>query len=238
MFVRPFSLSRSLTRARERRTQAPLRAALALLLILAAFNPAPPRPRTIVALGDSLTAGFGLRPPEAFPVVLHRRLNEDGYDTTVVNAGVSGDTTQKGLSRLEGVEALKPDLVILELGANDMLNGFDPKLTEGNLEKIIVRLRATGARVLLAGMRAAPGTLGESEGRRFDRLFSALATEHSLPFFPFFLEGVSDHPELVLWGGLHPNRKGVRRIVDRIAPLVESALDAPGLKPVRSDRAL
>jgi acyl-CoA thioesterase I len=218
--------------------RARLRASLALLLILAAFNPAPPRPRTVVAFGDSLTAGYGLRPPEAFPVVLHRRLNEDGYDTTVVNAGVSGDTTQQGLARLKSVEALKPDLVILELGANDMLNGLDPKLTATNLEKIIVELRSKGARVLLAGMRASPETLDELGRRRFDRLFPALARQHSLPFFPFFLEGVSGHPELVLGGGLHPNRKGVRRIVDRIAPLVESALAAPGGGPQRSGRSL
>lgn len=224
MPVMPFCSSHA--RRWRKSARAPLRAALALVLILAAFNPAPPHPKTIVALGDSLTAGYGLRPPEAFPVVLRRRLNEDGYDATVVNAGVSGDTTQKGLARLKSVEALKPDLVILELGANDMLNGLDPRLTKGNLDKIIVGLRSKGARVLLAGMRASPETLDEAGRRRFDRLFPALATQHRLPLFPFFLEGVSGHPELVLWGGLHPNRKGVRRIVDRIAPLVESALGA------------
>ncbi len=225
-------------RDHRKSARAPLRAALALLLVLAAFNPAPSRPKTIVAFGDSLTAGYGLRPPEAFPVVLHRRLNEDGYETTVVNAGVSGDTTQKGLARLKSVEALKPDLVILELGANDMLNGLDPSLTEGNLEKIIVELRSKGARVLLAGMRASPETLNDAGRRSFDRLFPALASEHSLPFFPFFLEGVFGDPKLVLWGGLHPNHKGVRRIVDHIAPLVESALEAPGSEPQRGGRAL
>jgi acyl-CoA thioesterase I len=207
------------------RWRRPARAALAFLLLLAAFNPTTPRPKTIVALGDSLTAGYGLRPPEAFPAVLRRRLNEDGYDATVVNAGVSGDTTQKGLARLSRVEALKPDLVILELGANDMLNGLDPKLPEANLETIITRLRAKGTRVLLAGMRAETARLGEAQRRRFDALFPALAARHSLPFFPFFLEGVFGDPRLVLWGGLHPNREGVRRIVDRIAPLVESTLD-------------
>ncbi len=211
---------------------------LALLLLLAAFNPTTPRPKTIVALGDSLTAGYGLRPPEAFPVVLRRRLNEDGYDATVVNAGVSGDTTQKGLARLPRIEALKPDLVILELGANDMLNGLDPTLPEGNLETIITRLRTKGTRVLLTGMRAEPGRLGEAAGRRFDALFPALAARYSLPFFPFFLEGVSGDPELVLWGGLHPNREGVRRIVDRIAPLVESTLDAGRSGPERRSRTL
>ncbi|ARN82038.1 arylesterase [Methylocystis bryophila] len=208
--------------------QRPLRVALATVLVFSAFNPTPPRPKTVVAFGDSLTAGYGLRPREALPVVLRRRLREDGYDATVLNAGVSGDTTQKGLSRLRGVEALKPDLVILELGGNDMLNGVDPKLTKTNLDRIIVQLRSSGARVLLAGMRATPGSLSEVDGRHFDKLFPALAAKHSLPFYPFILDGVLGDPKLVLWGGLHPNREGVRRIVDRIAPIVEKALDAGG----------
>jgi acyl-CoA thioesterase I len=147
------------------------------------------------------------------------------YDTSVFNAGVIGDTTQKGLSRLRSVEALNPDLVILELGGNDMLNGVDPRLTKANLDEIIVRLRSRGARVLLAGMRASQGSLKEAERPRFDRVFPALAARHSLPFLPSILEGVFGDPKLVLWGGLHPNRDGVRRIVDRIAPLVENTLD-------------
>jgi acyl-CoA thioesterase I len=222
----------------RRSAWAALRATLALLLILAAVNPAPSRPKTIVAFGDSLTAGYGLRPPDAFPVVLRRRLSDDGYDATVVNAGVTGDTTQKGLARLAGVEALEPDLVILELGTNDMLNGLDPKLPQANLEEIILRLRARGTRILLAGMRAIPGTLGEAERRRFDALFPALAARHALPFFPYFLEGVIGDSKLTLWGGIHPNREGVQRIVDRIAPLVESALNARAGAPERSGRAL
>jgi acyl-CoA thioesterase-1 len=115
--------------------------------------------------------------------------------------------------------------VILELGANDMLNGVDPRFTKANLEKIILRLRAKGSRVLLAGMRATEAPLEEAERRRFDKLFPSLATQHSPPFVPNILEGVSGDPKLVLWGGIHPSREGVRRIVDRIAPLVETTLE-------------
>jgi acyl-CoA thioesterase I len=202
-----------------------LRLMLVCALSLFAFNPAPPPKKTIVAFGDSLTAGYGLPPAQAFPVVLHRRLRADGYDATVLNAGVIGDTTQKGLFRLQSVEALNPDLVILELGGNDMLNGVDPRFTKANLEKIILRLRAKGSRVLLAGMRATEAPLDEAKRRRFDKLFPSLATQHSLPFVPNILEGVSGDPKLVLWGGIHPNREGVRRIVDRVAPLVENTLE-------------
>ncbi len=217
-----------LSRARgDRRglAETALRLMLVCALALFAFNPAPPPKKTIVAFGDSLTAGYGLPPAQAFPVVLHRRLRADGYDAIVLNAGVIGDTTQKGLLRLQSVEALNPDLVILELGANDMLNGVDPRLTKANLEKIILRLCAKGSRVLLAGTRAPEASLDETERRRFDKLFPSLATQHSLPFVPNILEGVSGDPKLILWGGIHPNREGVRRIVDRIAPLVENTLD-------------
>lgn len=202
-----------------------LRLALVCGLTLFAFNPAPPPQKTIVAFGDSLTAGYGLPPAQALPVVLHRRLREDGYDANVLNAGVIGDTTQKGLSRLQRVEALNPDVVILELGGNDMLNGVDPSFTQANLETIISRLRAKGALVLLTGIRATKASLAQAERRRFDKLFPSLATQHALPFVSNILEGVSGDPKLVLWGGIHPNREGVRRIVDRIAPLVESTLD-------------
>lgn len=231
------SLSQHARGDRRESARAGLRVLLAIALVLAAFNPAPSRPKIIVAFGDSLTAGYGLEPRAAFPVVLGRRLREDGYDASVVNAGVIGDTTQKGLARLPSVEALKPDLVILELGTNDMLNGLDPKLTEANLEKIIVQLRARGTPLLLVGMRASPGTLGEAKRQSFDALFPALAARHSLPFFPYFLEGVFGDPKRVLWGGIHPNRDGVRSIVDQIAPLVESALDALAGKPERLGRA-
>jgi acyl-CoA thioesterase I len=216
--------------------QAPFRVFLTICAIFAVFDLEPARPTRLVAFGDSLTAGYGLQPKEAFPAVLGARLRADGYDVKAMNAGVSGDTTQGGLSRLSGVEALRPDLVILELGANDMLNGFDPELTEANLEEMILRLRSKGAYVLLAGMRARSDALDETERARFDALFPSLAARHALPLYPNFLEDVVDDGHLVLWGGLHPNRDGVRIIVDRIAPLVERTLDELEVEQVAADR--
>jgi len=127
------------------------------------------------------------------------------------------------------VLALQPGLVILELGCNDMLNGLDPKLAESHLEEMIVELRSKGIRVLLAGMRAKPGMLGVADEQRFDALFPALAARYALPFYPYFLQDVLGNPELVLWGGVHPNSKGVRRIVDGVAPIVERMLDSGSL---------
>ncbi len=191
----------------------------------------PPRPRgeplRIVAFGDSLTAGFGLKTKEAFPPVLGRRLRADGYNVAVVNAGVSGDTTQMGIARLESVLASGPELVILELGANDMLNDIDLNFTLANLEKMILRIQASGARVLLAGMRATEDKDADIR-QRFDAIYPALAIKYALPYYPFFLEGVAGDPALVLWGGLHPTAKGVRVIVDKIAPMVERILDQLG----------
>jgi len=193
----------------------------------------PPRndPFRIVAFGDSLTAGFGLKTKEAFPPVLERRLRVDGYNVVVFNAGVSGDTTQMGIARLESALASRPMLVILELGANDMLNDIDIDCTLANLEKMILRIRASGAHILLAGMRATEDKNTDFK-RRFDAIYPALATKYALPCYPFFLEGVVGDPALVLWGGLHPTAKGVRVIVDRIAPMVERILERVGARTI------
>ena len=219
---------RSSNAGRRGRLRAGARASFIIfvMVISAGLNVEPGSPVRIVAFGDSLTAGYGLRPREAFPVVLGARLRADGYNVTVVNAGVSGETTQAGLTRLPSVLALHPGLLILEFGCNDMLNGLDPKLAESHLEKMIAELRSKGVPVLLAGMRAKPGTLGDADKQRFDALFPALAARHALPFYPYFLQDVLGNPELVLWGGVHPNPKGVRRIVDGVAPIVERMLDA------------
>ncbi len=195
--------------------------------------PPPPRgePFRIVAFGDSLTAGFGLKTKEAFPAVLGRRLRADGYNVVVVNAGVSGDTTQMGIARIESVLASGPKLVILELGANDMLNDIDINFTLANQEEMILRIQASGAHVLLAGMRATENKDTDFK-QRFDAIYPVLATKYALPCYPFFLEGVADDPALVLWGGLHPTAKGVRVIVDGIAPVVERILDQVGARTV------
>jgi acyl-CoA thioesterase-1 len=189
-----------------------------------AIGAAAAKPVRILAFGDSLTAGYGLPADQAYPAVLERRLIADGYDVHIINAGVSGDTTEGGLARIDYALEDGADLVILELGANDMLNGVDPKATRKNLDKIVAICRAKSAKVLLGGM-VASGNFGQARQREFDAIFPRLAAKYALPFYPFFLEGVINDPNLVLWGGLHPNAAGVQRVVERLAPLVEKTLD-------------
>ncbi len=197
---------------------------LALVLCLSALPAAAREPR-ILAFGDSLTAGLGLPESEALPARLEARLRRDGIAATVVNAGVSGDTTAGGLARLDWALAEKPDLVLLELGANDALRGTDPATVRANLDAIIARIQAAGARVLLIGMKA-PSNWGEAYERRFDSLYAELARRHNVPLYPFLLEGVAMDPQLNQPDGLHPNERGVAVIVDRLAPLVEQLVEA------------
>ena len=173
----------------------------------------------ILDFGDSLTAGYGVPAAQAFPARLEAWLHERGIAARVVNAGVSGDTTAGGLARLDWALADKPDLVILALGANDALRGIEPSTVRDNLDKMIGKVQATGAKVLLLGMLAPPN-LGEEYKRAFDQIFPELADLHHLPLYPFFLEGVAMNPELNQPDGLHPNEKGVAVLVDRIAPVV------------------
>ena len=199
---------------------------IALGLALLALIPARAfaDPLTIVALGDSLTAGYMLPPDDGFPEQLQAALKERGYDdVTVVNAGVSGDTTSGGLSRLDWAVGPDADAVILELGANDALRGIDPAITRKNLEEIIVRLKKRGLPILLAGMYAPPN-LGKEYAARFDPIYPELAGEYDLILYPFFLDGVAADPALNLGDGLHPTSQGVRDIVARIMPDVETLI--------------
>ncbi|MGE5476925.1 MAG: arylesterase [Bacteroidales bacterium] len=180
----------------------------------------------ILALGDSLTAGYGVAADAAFPVQLERALRAEGYDVTVLNAGVSGDTTAGGRARLDWALADKPQVAIVELGANDGLRGLDPKLTEQNLDAILTRLRADGVRVLLTGMRAPPN-YGPDYAQSFAALFPRLAERHKVAFYPFFLDGVARDPRLNQPDGLHPTRDGVAEIVRRILPSVRAVVGAP-----------
>ncbi len=173
----------------------------------------------ILGFGDSLTAGYGVPAGQAFPARLEAWLHERGIAARVVNAGVSGDTTAGGLARLDWALADKPDLVILALGSNDALRGIEPSTVRDNLDKMIGKIEATGAKVLLLGMLAPPNW-GEEYKRAFDQIFPELARLHHLPLYPFFLEGVAMKPELNQPDGLHPNEKGVAVLVDRIAPVV------------------
>lgn len=200
------------------------------LLILAAgllSGAAEAEPLRVVALGDSLSAGYMLPADAAFPFQLERRLAADGVDARVVNAGVSGDTTAGGLARLAFAMGDGADLVIVELGANDMLRGLDPKIAESNLEKILDQIKDKGASALLAGMLAS-ANFGPAYKARFDAIFPDLAKSRGLPLYPFFLAGVSGDKALTLPDGLHPNAKGVARIVDGVAPLVEECLKRIG----------
>ncbi len=173
----------------------------------------------ILAFGDSLTAGYGLPRKDAFPAQLEARLRQEGIKAQVMNAGVSGDTTASGLWRLRVALAEKPQLVILEEGANDALRGIPPPVVRANLEKMIRRIKASGSKLLLAGMLA-PSNWGARYAERFDRIYPALARAFHVPLYPFFLDGVALKPALNQPDGIHPNKKGVATIVRRIAPYV------------------
>lgn len=179
---------------------------------------------TIVALGDSLTAGLGVDETKAYPAVLEERLRGDGYPVRVVNAGISGETSSGAVSRLDWVlSSLRPDLVILETGANDGLRGIDPKVLHTNLDKLITSLKAAEVKVILAGMQMLPN-LGPVYTRRFNAVYARLAKAHDLPLIPFFLEGVAGDSRYNQSDMLHPNAAGYRRIVDHIYPWVVEAL--------------
>ena len=175
----------------------------------------------LVALGDSLTAGYGLPASAAFPVVLQKALAATGESVEIANAGVSGDTTTGGLARLDWSVPDGTDGVILELGANDMLRGVDPTIPRKALEEIVSRLKARGIPVMLAGMYAAP-SLGPDYVKAFEGIYTDLARRYDLVFYPFFLDGVANGaPSLALPDRLHPSAEGVRLIVQRILPTVQ-----------------
>lgn len=179
----------------------------------------------VVALGDSLTSGYGLSAGQDFASKLEEALNQDGHFVKIDNAGVSGDTTAGGLNRLDWALAgePKPDLVIVALGANDMLRGLDPALAKENLSKIIATLKERDIPVLLVGMKSML-SMGPLYRGKYDRIFPALAKEHDVPLYPFFLEGVAMDPALNLEDGIHPNEKGIAIMVENILPSVKKAL--------------
>jgi len=182
------------------------------------------QPLRILVLGDSLTAGYGLPAEEAFPVQLEQALRQTGRTVKVLNGGVSGDTTAGGLARLDWALADKPQLVIIELGANDALRGLPPEQTRHNLDAIMTRLKQQGIAVLLTGMRA-PRNLGSDYYNKFDQIYPELAARHGVAFFPFFLDGVAAVPKFNQEDGIHPNPAGVRLIVCNLLPTLEPLLD-------------
>lgn len=184
----------------------------------------------VVAFGDSLTAGFGLSGDQGFVPQLERWLQAEGADIVVVNAGVSGDTTSGGLSRVDWVLAEGADLVILELGANDMLRGVAPRVARQNLDAILADITGRGIKVLLAGMLAPPN-YGAEYRAEFDSIYPELAEKHNAALYPFFLaglgkaDGVAELFSLMQSDGMHPNAEGVKLIVADIGPAVLQALE-------------
>ena len=174
--------------------------------------------KRIVVLGDSLVAGYGLNPGEDFPVRLNHVLSEAGYDFEVLNAGVSGDTSAGGLSRLDWSVGDSVDGVIVELGANDALRGIPVEVTRKNLQSIVEKLKESGVEVLLAGMLAPPN-MGADYGTAFSQLYRDIATHHEILFYPFFLEGVAANPDLNQPDGIHPTAEGVEIIAENFAPI-------------------
>jgi len=199
-----------------------------VFVLLAALSAAPAtlaeaREIKILALGDSLTAGYGLPKTDGFTEQLQAALRAEGRDVRVINAGVSGDTSAGGRARLDWALADKPDAVILELGANDGLRGIDPKVTRQNLNAILDRFGAMKLPVLFAGM-VAPPNLGPEYGAEYAAVFKDLAARYDVIFYPFFLDGVAGKPALNQRDGIHPTKAGAAVIVERILPATRELL--------------
>lgn len=203
-----------------------VQAATLLFALLVAAPASAADDKLVLAFGDSLTAGYGLAPAQAFPVQLEAALRRAGVAARVRNAGVSGDTSAAGRARLAWVlNALraKPDLVIVELGANDMLRGLSPAQTRANLDAILAELKRRQIKVLLAGMRAAPN-MGKTYAAQFEPLYPQLARTYGATLYPFFLAGVAAQRPLLQADGMHPNPRGVEIVVRGIAPQVARLL--------------
>jgi len=199
--------------------------ALVGVLVLAPVSAARAEPPVVVLFGDSLTAGHGLPETDAFPAQLAAYLARRGVAARIVNAGVSGDTTSGGRARLAWALADKPDVVVLELGANDALRGIDPAVARRNLDAMIAEMKSRGITVLLTGMRAPPN-LGRDYVAAFDGIFPDLARKHEVMLYPFFLDGVAARPALNQHDGLHPNKTGVALVVEGIGPYLVRLLAA------------
>ena len=216
-------------------TPSPFRFTASLLISLAtaglciAIEGAGPVPPTgdrplIVAFGDSLTAGLGVAEEDSYPSQLQRRLDRDGFHYRVINAGVSGDTTAGGLRRINWVLKSRPQIVILELGANDGLRGLSLRETKANLERIIQQCRSASATVILAGLKLPPN-YGAEYTNHFESMYPALASEYHVVLIPFFLDGVAGSASLNQADGIHPTGEGYRIIVDKVLDTVKPLLE-------------
>ncbi|MFP4392471.1 MAG: arylesterase [Desulfohalobiaceae bacterium] len=179
--------------------------------------------KTILALGDSLCAGFGLPLHSSFASQLQKALQERNYEVRIINAGISGDSTAGGLARADRELKKAPDLVFLELGINDAAMGEDPARIRANLESIINKIRAKGVEIILAGTDLPP-EFGSQRRQEYSQVFHSLAQEYQLPLIPDLLAGVPGNPELTLPDGLHPNATGVQKMLEHALPVVEKTL--------------
>ncbi|WP_445082814.1 arylesterase [Chelativorans sp. YIM 93263] len=220
MAIKFFSNFRGVISSLTKMSSAPLAGLLLLMAAPATFA----EPHNIVGFGDSLMAGYQLAPGEGFPEQLEEALRAEGHEVSVVNAGVSGDTTSGGLSRLDWSVPEDTDLVILELGANDMLRGLSPVETEKNLDAMLARLEERGIDVLLVGIYAAPN-MGSDYQKEFNAIYPRLAEKHDVPLVPFFLDGVMGDSSLLLDDGMHPNAEGVQIMVENVLPALEPLLE-------------
>ena len=189
----------------------------------AAQSAASATPITIVAMGDSLTAGYGVPEEEAYPAKLERRLRQEGYNCRVINSGVSGETSSDALSRLDWVLAMNPDIVIFESGANDGLRGINPAIPRENIDKILTLLEKKGIVTIFVGMKMV-WSLGPAYVADFDAIYPDLAKKHKVLFMPFFLDGVATKPGLNQDDGIHPEAAGYGIIVENILPLARAAI--------------
>ena len=214
--------SNATTYGRLARVLQVLLAFLGLAALLA--SPAAAQKTTrLLALGDSLTAGYLLPADAGFAAVLEKALRARGHNVEVINAGVSGDTATGALERLDWAIGEGVDAAVVEIGANDMLRGLDPRITAGAIDSILTKLKERKAAVLLAGMLATP-SLGAEYKTAFDRIYPDLAARHGVALYPFFLDGVAGEKDMQQGDGMHPTRAGVARIVERILPAVEAML--------------
>ncbi len=196
---------------------------MAITCLLVSQSRAEGTTTTIAAFGDSLFAGYGLNATEAFPVKLEQQLLAAGYNVKIINDGVSGDTTAGGISRLDYVLAQKPDIIILELGANDLMRAFPPATTQANLDGMMQKIQAAGIKLILAGI-AAPMNFGAKFAGDFNAIYPTLAAKYNAPLYPGILEGVLGHAELLQADGVHPTAQGVDIMVSGMLPVVEKLL--------------
>lgn len=214
--------------ARARRFNRVWLATLLVVVSAAVLAPLPASAQQrLLMLGDSLTAGYGLGAQDALPVKLQAALTRLGHRVEVLNAGVSGDTTQGGAARVGWALADRPTHAVVALGGNDGLRGLEPRVTRANLDRILQQLRTAGVPVLLAGM-VAPPNLGREYGEEFNRLFPELAAQHQVALYPFILDGVAADPALNQADGIHPNARGVEVMVQRMLPQVLTLLGLQG----------